>query len=544
MDVPLRLRLAYANCFGDVYCDRKLVRCDAHPLSHGLLYVGKDSQRENQPWLSSLVASVEAKQPKEVLPHAAPAVDASLCTPSLATALVESRAPSSSPSTGSPREHFFVHSEALERPPRSPDDISATPQLPASESARNEEQLETPHSPIHSLNKTAPSPPVSSLEPRKQGRKGVEAADQANVVAEGQDEAVTRQHAVRLSEELAGAHETLYADVTATLERRLRECVLKTVALDSARQQLICAFQLQPSTSPAPLSPHPHSLPPMPSAVTTLHSGATPQPQGHLTRQDAASGERADAPAEAPVTRAAATDAGAPLPWLSANRTDASLSNEVRKEMALHLYALRRQVQQLRHQLEAHESTHYRHVNALRAAYQKRHTSSSPPLRVEIVKAYEEDPVPYRKGPWREADFAAARRDGPGRGTGAVKGDALGDENYTSDDFTEVTPAASSVVDTEGGQISDESSSSSSVSSTEELLRQQRAAAIRRRNQQAAARSSAANAASSFRKRRSGRSVDHSISSTNTITTTDTDKSSTRTTVTTTSTDNDTDSDS
>ncbi|KAG5474732.1 hypothetical protein LSCM4_03908 [Leishmania orientalis] len=552
MDVPRRLRLAYASCLDDVYCERRPVRCNAQPLPRGSPYINEDAELDGRHWLSSLVALVGSNQSGAASLYADPAVNVSFPPPVVATACVEASASPAPHNTDLQLPRFFEQEEAASQSvapsPRPRDDIRAGPQPPRTESQVDDTQPQSPHtSPLNSSSRTARSPPASPLKSHAQGAARVESAVQTSVAAEAEADT-----AARVSEELAGTHEALLADVTAALERRVRECVLKTVALDDARQQLICAFQIPSATSPASSYHIPHPVPLTPLATVACQASAASPPAGQWTEQEAhmrpitptsvatghvaASGEVVDGPAQAPAARSAATDVAAPLPWLSANRSDASLSDDVKKEMALHLYALRRQVQQLHSQLEAHESTHYRHVNALRAAQKQSRTSSSLPVRVEIVKAYEDDPVPYRKGPWREADFAAARRGGPDRSAGSMKEEDTGDESYTSDDFTQLTSAASSVMSTDDG------SSSSSFSSAEELFRQRQAAALRARSQQAATRGAAVNAASSRRSRVSNNSSGDSGSSARMAMTTGTNSDSSLTATTTTSTDDDSDS--
>ncbi|KAG5474398.1 hypothetical protein LSCM1_03180 [Leishmania martiniquensis] len=507
MDVPLHLRLACARRFDDVYKDRKPVRYDAQPPCRGSPHIGKDFECDGRQWLSSLVAALGPSQDGTAASYADPAVNASFISPAGATARVEASAPSAS--------HNL------------------------------DPQPQSQRTSLTSSSRTVRSPPDIPFEPHAQEATRVESAVQASVVIEVEADAAARARAVRVSEELAGTHEVLLADITTALERRVRECVLKTAALDEARQQLICAFQLPSVTSPASSACPPHPVPRAPSAAVASHASTAPPPQAQWTKEeartraeattymaserDAADGELVDGPVQVPAARAAAADVAVRPPWLSANRTDASLSDDVRKEMALHLYALRRQVKQLHGRLEAHESTHYRHINALRAAQKQSRTSSSPPVRVEIVKAYEDDPVPYRKGPWREADFAAARRSGPDRSAGGMKKDAAGDESYTSDDFTEVTSRVSSVVS--GGD-----GSSSSVSSTEKLFRQRQAAALRARGQRLVAHSAAVHAAGPSRNYRSASSSGDSSASTNTS------SYSSRTTTATTSMDTDSES--
>ncbi|KAG5498319.1 hypothetical protein JIQ42_03125 [Leishmania sp. Namibia] len=551
MDVPRRLRLAYASCLDDVYYERRPVRCNAQPFSRGSPYIGEDAELDGRHWLSSLVALVGSNQSGIASLYADPAADVSFPPPVVATACVEASAPPAPHNTDPQLPRFFEQEEAAGQSvapsPRPRDEIRAGPQPPRTESQVDDTQPQSPHaSPLSSSTRTARSPPASPFKPHAQGAARVESAVQTSVAAEAEADT-----AARVSEELAGTHEALLANVTAAIERRVRECVLKTVALDDARQQLICAFQIPSTTSPASSSHTPHPVPLTPLAAAACQASTASPPPGQWTEQEAhmrpnastcvatghvaASVEAVDGPARAPAARSAATDVAAPLPWLSANRSDASLSDDVKKEMALHLYALRRQVQQLHGQLEAHESTHYRHVNALRAAQKQARTSSSPPVRVEIVKAYEDDPVPYRKGPWREADFAAARRSGPDRSAGSMKEEDACDESYTSDNFTQLTSAAPSVVSTDDG------SSSSSVSSAEELFRQRQVAALRARSQQAAARSAEMNAASSWLSRVSNNSSGDSGSSAR-MEMTGTNSDSSLTATTTTSTDDDSDS--
>ncbi|TPP40476.1 hypothetical protein CGC20_13305 [Leishmania donovani] len=560
MDIPLRLRLAYANYLGEVYCDRKLVRCDPQPPSRSSPYTGEGAERDGRHWLSSLVASVGSNQSGEALLHTDPEANTTFLSPRVVTAVMQMKTPPSLPNAD-PLPRCVSEKREAADPSAAPslqpcDDIGEGPQLLHTEKLVDETQPESPHTSSASFSRTAPSPPATALEPHAPEATRVESAVQTSIAVGMEADAAARAREVRVSEELAGTHEALLADVTAALERRLRECVWKTVTLDDAQQQLTCAFQLPSSTSPASSSRPPHPLSSVPLAAAAFRASAAPPPHAQLTKQaaparadastcmateqDAASGELADALTEPPAARAAAAEVAAPLPWLLANRTDASLSDDAKKEIALHLYALSRQVRQLRDQLEAHESTHYRHVNALRAAQKQRQGRLPLPLRVEIVKAYEDDPVPYRKGPWREADFAAARRGGSGRSAGGMEEDAAGNESYASDDFTQVTSAALTVVSTDDGQARDgargDDGSGSSVSSAEELFRQRQAAALRARNQQAGARSAAANAVSSSRNRLSDRSTDYSSSLT------DTSSASTLTTTTTTSTDNDSDS--
>ncbi|GET90080.1 hypothetical protein, conserved [Leishmania tarentolae] len=566
MDVPLRLRLAYAKYLGEVYCDRRLVRGNAQALCCGSPYTDKDAEHHGQHWLSSLVMSVASNKSDEASLHTDTEISATRLSSRAVTASIETKARRSSPNIDPQRQLFSKERKAAdpaEAPSPQPcDDIPEGPQLPRTEELVDETQPEASHKPSASFPETAPLPTATSLEPHAQESKRVESAVQASVALGVQADAAERAREVRVSEELAGTHEALLADVTAALERRLRECVLKTVALDDAQQQLICAFQLPSSTPPASLPCPPHSVPLTSLAAATSRASVAPPPACDplakpaaparsdaftcmAREQDAVSGVVGNAPSEAPAARASTAEVAAALPCLSANRTEASFSDDAKKELALHLYALSRQVRQLRDQLEAHESMHHRHMNALRASQKQRQGRSPPPVRVEIIKAYEDDPVPYRKGPWREANFSAAQRGCPGRSAGGIEVDAAGDENYISDDFTEMTSTASSVVSTDDGRASDggcvddaSNGSSRSVSSTEDLFRKRQAAALRARNQQVGARSAAAKAASSSRSSLGDRSTDYTSSFT------DTSSSSRLTTTPTTLTDSDSDSDS
>ncbi|KAK7198975.1 hypothetical protein NESM_000864900 [Novymonas esmeraldas] len=507
MDVPLHLRLAYASRQNDVYGDRRRAGGGAVGLAPST-----PPLRSGQHWFSSLIESTRPPPPDAVLWFAEAAVNKSATAPFSGAAPVGgAETPSATPQM--PRffdeDSVAVASASVPSPSPPPplqerqpaDGVAASSPPPHAASSVSEARRDAP---------PWPSTPPDAVLAR------VQAEAQADIAADSAAAVAAHAHATRVREELAGTYVAPLADVVASLERRLHGCVRQVVALDGAAQQLVCAFQPTPSTHVAP------------------------------ARVDASTGD-----AEA-STVAAASPATAPaLPRLSANRTEATLSEEAKKEMALHLYGLRHQVQRLRDELETHEATHYRQVNALRAATAARHqhAASLPPLRVEVVKAYEDDPVPYRKGPWREANFTAAAgwraRDG---GAGAVS-DA-GDESYPSDDFTEITSAASSEVRTEDGEAKGgaggnsshrrralSSSSSSSVSSTEDLFRRRQAAALRARALQGA---SQANATVS-RSPDSSSSLTETSSTTSRSTATDTETDTTLTTATRTSTDDSSD---
>jgi hypothetical protein len=255
------------------------------------------------------------------------------------------------------------------------------------------------------------------------------------VQTDAAEDTAAHPHDHPVPEQLVGMPEGLLADITTSLERRLQQCVLKTLALDDANQQLICAFGL-PSVNAVDNDRTSH--PPTSVAASLQPSPVADNKTAKNSALDAA--EKYDKPAASSVATVAA------------NRTESGLSDEVKKELAMHLYALRHQVVVMRQQLDAHEAAHARQVNAFRAA-----SSSSaphrPPVRVEVVKAFEEEPVSYRKGPWRAANFAAAavhrNKDGKSGGVHHDRDDGS-EARYTSDDFTgETSTATSTAVSTE-----------------------------------------------------------------------------------------------
>lgn len=79
------------------------------------------------------------------------------------------------------------------------------------------------------------------------------------------------------------------------------------------------------------------------------------------------------------------------------NSNPDKLDDSGKRELALHLYALRDQVHHLQQQLETREQVLQRQL------MQRQRMQKTKKVTVEIVKGYEEDPVPYKKPPFRLA---------------------------------------------------------------------------------------------------------------------------------------------
>eukprot|EP00796_Vickermania_ingenoplastis_P008263 gene8263-5783_t len=69
------------------------------------------------------------------------------------------------------------------------------------------------------------------------------------------------------------------------------------------------------------------------------------------------------------------------------------------RELAIYLYSLRKQVVELQSQMDAQEAALQRELRQQK----KKGGSSSKRITVEVVKAYDDDPVPYKKPPFRLA---------------------------------------------------------------------------------------------------------------------------------------------
>lgn len=372
MDVPLHLRLAYARRFSDPYGDPQRAF-----LNTNLSAECGSGLRHGPSWLTTLVQHLDRNtQPDKVV--ASPDEEDSVKRPAAP--------PFSLPQTQSERSPSPVEAAATPH-------VSTPPPLTAEEVCQ-------------------PLPTATAVAALVDGRDGgasprfpkpentaKEAAVQADVMG---DAAVDERHC-REQDRRAGVHEELLADVTLSLQRRLQQCVLKTLALDDANQQLICAFQLEPT-----------------AAVDTSTSA-----QARLTVPEKSSNTGVRTSFDAVV----------------ANRSDAALPEEAKKELAMHLYALRRQVVDMRRQLDAHETAHACQVNAFHAAARENADapSSRPPVQVEVVKAYAEEPVPYRKGPWRPANFSASTTQANKGGQALKREDSDADDAYSSDAFTSDT---------------------------------------------------------------------------------------------------------
>ncbi|KPA85317.1 hypothetical protein ABB37_01650 [Leptomonas pyrrhocoris] len=509
MDIPLHLRLAYAGRFSDPYADGRPTFPNAPVVGHN-----SSPALQGVSWLSSLVQNLESNRRQDneaFLIRKRNVADDDVGARSVERAASPreenkngTQTKDDSPTTTSlpspiPLRSITAH-EAC--PPFTGSSAVLSLEPLDAEGARSPLQVEirSPSSTAHVH--IAESSTKADDHAHEEPNKGTDATVQADVVVDN----ATRQHNVVIQAQLVGTHEALLAGVVTSLERRLQECVLKTLALDDANQQLICAFQLPTDTSTGidvPSRPpvvHPIPLQGFPEKLLNASAPiATPL----LSRDGAQS------------SPAAAANSN---PALVANRSERSFSDEAKKELALHLYALRHQVVQMREQLDVHEATHARRLNAMKAA--PKDASNRDTVRVEIVKAYPDEPMPYRRGPWRPANFAAAsanrrggRKEGRERGTR--------DETYSSDDFTGGSSSAadSSGISTEtdsSGNTSAESGvqvkeafgsagkrgpvavvgakaeipradSDSSLSSTEGLFRRRQAAALQARLQRTAA---------------------------------------------------------
>ena len=536
MDLPLHLRLAYAACFSDPYAD---ARC-LHGASAALHESASLAAPKESSWFSDLVQLIEQNRQQTLAPHAPENHDVSHVELSH----------SSVPNLPVSEEEVKVEVEGTLDIPRRLTSIEKSPSP-----LRNSSSTQSLELPVITAQEIAsPHPNVSAAMSMPQpsgatsgvGSQASAPVQKVNVITQTGVAADTAPHAAQqqqkasclASDPVANTGEAILADLTTSLERRLQDCVLKTLALDDANQQLICAFQLPPKNTAT--SSDQGGL-----RLGTKTAAAVQASQQTLINSGALS--------EAPPSPSAAAAAPLSIAAVAANRSDASLSEEARKELAMHLYALRHQVVAMRQQLDTHEAAHARELNRFKSSSSPS-SGQRPPIRVEVVRAYEEDPTPYRKGPWRQADFAAAgatrrssdNRKDPGKAEG-------GEDDYSSNDFTDDT----SEISTEE-RSSDESTmqsapkeqqrqlisaprkdhatvssvdSDSSVSSTEELFQRRQAAALQARKQRTAAAaarqqkrssSSSSSSPSSSPSSSSDRSTTSSLTDTSTISTSDT----------------------
>lgn len=537
MDLPLHLRLAYAACFSDPYAD---ARC-LHGASAALHEPASLAAPKESSWFSDLVQLIEQNRQQTLALHAPENHDVNHVELSH----------SSVPNLPASEEEVKFEVEGTLDIPRRLTSIEKSPSP-----LRNSSSTQSLELPVITAQEIAsPHPNVSAAMPMPQpsgatsgvGSQASAPVQKVNVITQTDVADDTAPHAAQqqqqqkasclASDPVANTGEAILADLTTSLERRLQDCVLKTLALDDANQQLICAFQLPPKNTAT--SSDQGGLP-----LGTKTAAAVQASQQTLINSGALS--------EAPPSPSAAAAAPLSTAAVAANRSDASLSEEARKELAMHLYALRHQVVAMRQQLDTHEAAHARELNRFKSSSSPS-SGQRPPIRVEVVRAYEEEPTPYRKGPWKQADFAAAgatRRSSDNRkDPGNAKG---GEDDYSSNDFTDDT----SEISTEE-RSSDESNvqsalkeqqrqfisaprkdhatvssvdSDSSVSSTEELFQRRQAAALQARKQRTAAAaarqqkrsSSSSSSPSSSPSSSSDRSTTSSLTDTSTISTSDT----------------------
>ncbi|KPI83866.1 hypothetical protein ABL78_7084 [Leptomonas seymouri] len=558
MDLPFHLRLAYASHCSDPYADSKRRLTNALFVSSGALAAQTETS-----WLNSLVKhlqysheryneahlstdrTVEEADAAPVAPAVCPCEHPEEGKTEEVQAHIVSSSPPTTSSTSPTASHSIAEQDALTLRPGLP----SLPSLLSLDEDRVKKRRFSPPFIEERSPSSAASGPASETSTCKDddtcGHQ-IKKAD-ANVQVDVAADTVNEEHHRRVQAQLAGTHEALLADITTSLERRLQQCVLKTLALDDANQQLICAFHIRPNASTsADERAHPAtatSLSPAPPEERISPADLAKEVDSYLSGAQAS-------PAAVGNTKAAAVLS---TPTLTANRNEQSISVEAKKELALHLHTLRNQVVHMRRQLDAHEAMHSRRMAAIFAA--SKESSDRPPIRVEIVKAYEEEPVPYRKGPWRKADFAAAaHRTAGGKGRG---GQGEKNKSRSSDDFTDYSSSwvTSSEVLTEmdGRATSDESGarakhqsgergkpgaaaaaggtaiissidSDSSLSSTEELFKKRQAAAMQARAQRAA--TTAARQQSRYSSETSSSSYSSSDSSYSSMTETSTTTSS------------------
>lgn len=108
------------------------------------------------------------------------------------------------------------------------------------------------------------------------------------------------------------------------------------------------------------------------------------------------------------------------------------LDFRTKHELAIYLYSLRDEVQQLTTQLDATEKSFQR---SLREHASRRNNTRK--IEVEIVKAYEEDPIPYKKLPYRPANLGAhgkTETTGNGSNYAEYEDDFTFDEDETNTD--------------------------------------------------------------------------------------------------------------
>lgn len=153
--------------------------------------------------------------------------------------------------------------------------------------------------------------------------------------------------------------------------------------------------------------------------------------------------------AEAPATPARKPDNG------ETQKSHENLDTRTKHELAIYLYGLRDEVQRLATQLDATENSFQR---SLREHALKRNNTRK--IEVEIVRGYEEDPIPYKKLPFRPASVGVRAK------TEATENES----NYAEyeDDFTfdeEGTNSDSHTSDKGNSILSSFSSSSSRAKS-------------------------------------------------------------------------------
>lgn len=102
-------------------------------------------------------------------------------------------------------------------------------------------------------------------------------------------------------------------------------------------------------------------------------------------------------PAALPQRVATAPSQGSTIPPVQPPFNSLESDDSAKRELAVYLYGLRDKVQQLQSQLDAREVVIERKLRQNR----KRESPASRKITVEIVKAYDEDPVPYKKPPYR-----------------------------------------------------------------------------------------------------------------------------------------------
>lgn len=213
----------------------------------------------------------------------------------------------------------------------------------------------TPLSVVHS-----PEPPRDESDKQKTA-----ATDTAEDVHRSEAEQLT----AHINEELRGVKEEVLADVVQRLFDKIHLSSVKVVALDDLNQQLLENFKLTtaPEVAKANQPVTPDSVVPRLSASALLPM--SPARLGRLSRSSTA-------------------------PYL-----------EDRSELALYLYSLRAKVQALATMLNDSEAQAHRDELRRRAREKKPRR-----LKVQIVRAYEEDPVPYKKSSFTPAALQVAAK--------------------------------------------------------------------------------------------------------------------------------------